>query len=217
MKYDAVIFDMDGLMLDTERLAMEVWKTVGARHGYEIADELCVAMVGRSARDSEQILVDALGDSFPLEAISRAWAAHYDELIDKGRLATKAGLVELLETLRAASVPTGVATTTERARALRKLGAAGLLPFFDAVTTGDDVFRPKPAPDIFVLAAQRLDTPPQRCLVLEDSDAGVAAATAAGCTVIMVPDIRPPSDESRALAHRVVRSLHDVRAYLFGT
>jgi len=107
-----------------------------------------------------------------------------------------------------------VATTTRQPRANRKLAAAGLLPYFDAVITSGDVARPKPAPDIYLLAAQRLGQAPERCLALEDSPAGTRAALAAGMTVIQVPDLVHPDEELRALGHRIVGSLVDAHALL---
>src|SRR5690606_34925177 len=105
-------------------------------------------------------------------------------------------------------------TSTRRPLALRKLAAAGLLPYFDAVCTSSDVQKPKPAPDVYLLAAATLGIAPAQCLVLEDSPTGVRAALAAGMTPVQVPDLLPPDDGTRALGHRIVASLDEARRLL---
>ena len=124
------------------------------------------------------------------------------------------GIVELLQWLVARGIPRAVATSTRRPLAMRKLEAAGLLPYFDAVCTSSDVPRPKPAPDVYLLAARTLAVDPACCLVLEDSPTGVRAALAAGMTPVQVPDLLEPDEDVRALAHRIVASLGDAQRLL---
>ena len=124
------------------------------------------------------------------------------------------GIVELLDWLEARDIPRAVATSTKRPLALRKLRAARLLDRFDAVCTSSDVAQPKPAPDVYLLAAERLGVAPADCLVLEDSPTGVRAALAAGMTPVQVPDMLLPDGEVRALRHRIVGSLGEAQRLL---
>ncbi|AWH44770.1 HAD family phosphatase [Stenotrophomonas sp. ZAC14A_NAIMI4_1] len=210
---DAVIFDMDGLMIDSERVSIACWSQAAAESGLPLDETFFVRMVGLGDRDS-QALLRGQGVS---DAVIAAMAARCHDLYEartQTGLPLRPGIVELLELLKTHGIPRAVATTTRQPRANRKLAAAGLLPYFDAVITSGDVAHPKPAPDIYLLAAQRLGKTPERCLALEDSPAGTRAAVAAGMTVIQVPDLVHPDEELRALGHRIVGSLVDAHALL---
>ena len=210
---DAVIFDMDGLMIDSERVSIACWSEAAAELGPPLDETFFVRMVGLGDRDS-QALLRGQGVS---DAVIAAMAARCHDLYEtrtQTGLPLRPGIVELLELLKTHGIPRAVATTTRQPRANRKLAAAGLLPYFDAVITSSDVAHPKPAPDIYLLAAQRLGKDPERCLALEDSPAGTRAAVAAGMTVIQVPDLVHPDEELRALGHRIVGSLVDAHALL---
>ncbi|MDI9273419.1 HAD family phosphatase [Stenotrophomonas sp. PFBMAA-4] len=210
---DAVIFDMDGLMIDSERVSIACWSQAAAESGLPLDETFFVRMVGLGDRDS-QALLRGQGVS---DAVIAAMAARCHDLYEartQTGLPLRPGIVELLDLLKTHGIPRAVATTTRQPRANRKLAAAGLLPYFDAVITSGDVAHPKPAPDIYLLAAQRLGKAPERCLALEDSPAGTRAAVAAGMTVIQVPDLVHPDEELRALGHRIVGSLVDAHALL---
>ena len=144
----------------------------------------------------------------------RAWHVAYDAIVAREGIALKPGLLDLLEWLEAEGIPKAVATSTRRDRALAKLELTSLAPRFVALVGGDEVARGKPAPDIFLAAAQRLGEPAPRCLVLEDSEPGVRAALAAGMTPIMVPDLHAPSADLAALTPLVLASLAEVAAHL---
>jgi HAD superfamily hydrolase (TIGR01509 family) len=210
-RFDAVIFDMDGLMLDSERIYRAAWQRAAADLGYPMSDALYELSIGRTIADGQALVAEALGPGFPLSAFQRRWTGYWRELQAAG-IPPKPGLPELLRALDAARIRRAVATSTLREEALRTLGnlAAG----FHALVTGEEAPLGKPAPDIFLLAARRLGIAPARCLVLEDSEPGVRAAHAAGSAVILVPDLKLPSPEVAALAWQVLSSLHEVRALL---
>ena len=208
MPLGAVLFDLDGLLLDTERLARRAWQSALADWGYSLPDALFLSVIGRTARSTAEVFRQSFGPDLPLDLVIR----RKDEVLDAlyaQPIPVQPGVLEVLACLDEWDIPRAVASSTVRARVLFKLARTGLLDRFPVVVGGDEVPHGKPAPDVFLAAAQRLDVAAAACLVLEDSDAGVAAAEAAGMRVIMVPDIKPPAPESRARAYRVVASLHE--------
>ncbi len=209
----AVIFDMDGLMIDTESLALKAWQLAGVDFGFPITEDIFVTMVGRNRWDSDRTLVEVFGSDFPVDAVRKRYRTYVDGWIDEGMLSIKSGLLELLGFLDQVSIPKAVATSTEYDRAIYKLSLVNLLDHFPIVIAGDQVEKGKPAPDIFLAAALQLEVLPKHCLVLEDSDAGIQAAYDAGMTSVMIPDMKPPSEKSRAFAHRVFGELDEFHDY----
>jgi HAD superfamily hydrolase (TIGR01509 family) len=210
----AVIFDMDGLMLDTEPVAARAWTEAADRLGIPFDHAVTRRMIGRNFADCRTLIREHHGDAYPVDALMGGWHAAYDAIIEREGLVVKAGLYELLDWLEAQAIPKAVATSTRRQRAHAKLARIGVVERFVALVGGDEIARGKPAPDIFVAAAARLGTAPAACLVLEDSEPGVRGALAAGMAAIVVPDLHAPSDALRAAGPLVLASLHDVRAHL---
>ena len=211
MSARAVIFDMDGLLIDSERVILECWRSVAAEHALPLDDGLWLSMVGMHDAACSALLVRLLGPE-KAERLSLDCKNRYDLLVEQG-LPLKDGAIELLQELSARGVPLAIATSTRRERALIKLARCGIGHYFGALATSSDVAHPKPAPDIYLLAASRLGVPPENCMAVEDSEMGVRAANAAGMTVIQVPDLVPASEFTRSLA-RVVVSLHEARPLL---
>jgi HAD superfamily hydrolase (TIGR01509 family) len=207
---DALVFDMDGLLLDTESLALRALQKAGGEIGLEMSDALCRSMIGVAADRSRLLLIECHGESAPADPLFAAAARHLEAQIEAGLLRVKPGVTQLLEFAEKADLPRAVATSSSRRKALHHLHAAGIVDRFDAVVTRDDVSRGKPHPDLFLHAARALAKAPARCLALEDSYNGVRAAHAAGMPVVMVPDLLPPTDEMRELCRAVVDDLHEV-------
>lgn len=210
----AVIFDMDGLMLDTEPLAAQAW--IEAAQGLGIAFDRTIndRLIGRSFTDCRTIIGEHHGADYPVDTLMNAWHGAYDAIVRREGITFKPGLLELLGWLEAAAIPKAVATSTRRARAQAKLEQAGVLVRFAALVGGDEVARGKPAPDIFLEAAARLAIDPAACMVLEDSEPGMRGALAAGMTPVMVPDLLPPSAALLAIEPLIMATLHDVRTHL---
>lgn len=206
----AVIFDMDGLLLATEEIARSAWLQAGKEWGYDIPEEVYVQVLGRTVPDSERIFRKAFGEDFPFREIRERRLQIAREFHQQHGYPLKKGVLPLLETLENLSIPAAVATSTIAEAARHRLTANRLLERFRVIVSGDQVENGKPAPDIFLLAAEKLQVPPPNCLVLEDSEAGILAAHRAGMPTIMVPDIKPPEDSIRHLAYRVMDSLEDV-------
>ena len=209
---EAVVFDMDGLMLDSERAINDCMARASRELGHDLPESLWLQMIGGGDGLCRRLLAERIGDDATVELLARTEAL-YDVVVDAG-IDHRPGIVDLLDWLVARGIPRAVATSTRRPLAMRKLAAAGLLPYFDAVCTSSDVAAPKPAPDVYLLAASKLGIEPARCLVLEDSPTGVRAALAAGMTPVQVPDMLVPDAAARALGHRIVASLGDAQRLL---
>ncbi len=213
-RFRGVVLDMDGLMLDTERVAVECWIESARVSGWEISRETCLAMVGLDHRASRQALLDGEGRTFPLDEVSKRGRVLYRERLHSGGIAIKPGLVELLDWLDARSVPRAVATSTMYELAMEKLTLAGIRERFETIVCGDQVARTKPAPDVYLDATRGIGLEPRLCVALEDSDTGLRAAHAAGLACIVVPDMRDPSEQYRGLARAVVPSLREAQQLL---
>jgi len=206
----AVIFDMDGLMLNTERIARLAWKRAAADWDRTLSDERFAAIAGLKADDANAVLQKAFGPDFPVEEARARRQQYYEAYIEEHGIDLKPGLLPLLRRIEVLGLPHAVASSTARPGIAHKLTIAGLMNRFDTWVGGDEIANGKPAPDIFLTAAERLGIAPRHCMVLEDSEPGIRAAHAAGMLPIMVPDVKQPSPEVEALAYAVLPSLADV-------
>jgi HAD superfamily hydrolase (TIGR01509 family) len=212
-RVEAVVFDMDGLLVDTEVLFRDVLMEVSRRRGVDLPLAVFLRMVGLQAAASRAVAMAHFGEAFDYEPwMAEAWALAHAR-VDAG-VAVKAGVVELLDHLDAAGLPRAVATSSGHPSVARSLGPSGLLPRFQTVVAAGDYVRGKPAPDPFLMAAERLGVDPAACLALEDSHNGVRAAHAAGMMTIMVPDLLEATPEMRGLCVAISATLHEVRALL---
>ncbi|AXK39998.1 HAD family hydrolase [Crenobacter cavernae] len=213
-RFDALLFDLDGLMIDSERVGADSWRLAGADLGHEVDEALLAALAGLSVTRSEAVVAQFLGDETLARALHMQSRAHYQRLVHEGEIPLKPGIEALLSWARDADVPRAVATSTMREMADVKLARSGLIRFFEATVAGDEVSETKPAPDVYLAAAARLNVEPARCLVLEDSYYGVLAARAAGMQVILVPDGTPPDEETVAKALAVCSDLNEALSLL---
>jgi HAD superfamily hydrolase (TIGR01509 family) len=206
----AVIFDMDGTMVDTESIYHASWRKLAADLGFTLDDATLKKTTGRRMAECYTIIEEALGPTFPLKTFQQRWWDYWVDHADTFGIARKPGLEQLLSLLDAHNIPKAVATSSARAEAIYTLDRAGITDRFSFIVTGDQVKHGKPAPDIFLLTAERLGVDAKYCLALEDSEAGVLAATAAGMVTFMIPDLVPPSPDVADRAFRVVETLHKV-------
>ena len=210
----AAIFDMDGTMFDTESLYARGMAQAGAEFGYDIHQGIYLGTIGLPEIGWKTHLRNTFGPDFPLDEIAHRTLENVQAELDRSGLPIKPGLLELLDQLDAWGVPYAIASSSKRKTIQRNLGLAHLLVRFPIVVGGEEVQHGKPAPDIFLEAARRLNAAPAECLVLEDSEAGIRGAHAAGMVAVMIPDLKPPSEEMRRLARTVLPTLHGVNTWL---
>ncbi len=206
----AIIFDMDGLLFDTETLYQEAILLAAAEGGHEIAVDVFNRTVGLPWAESRALLLSHFGEAFRVDEFQATWVRHF-WVIAETRLALKPGALELLDTLDQFRLPRAIATSSSRRTVERHLTAHNLMGRFEEIVGHGDYEKGKPAPDPFLKAAERLGVEPRLCLALEDSHNGIRSASSAGMMTIMVPDLLEPTDEIRALSIFVARDLHDVR------
>jgi HAD superfamily hydrolase (TIGR01509 family) len=211
---NSIVFDMDGVLFDSERIYREAWRRSGRKLELTGIDECVIHCVGRNGSDIREYLLGRYGPSFPADGFIEDIKEEFNKLVDSDGLPLKDGVREILAWLADKGWKVALATSSARRSAERNLASSGLARYFQAVVTGDMTARGKPAPDIYLLACSRLGSAPEDCFAVEDSPNGVRSAHAAGLRVILVPDIIEPAAEIRRLAYKTFPSLVDVRAYL---
>lgn len=214
MQYQAVVFDMDGVIFDTERLVIEFWKKVAKKHNIPNVEHTCIQCLGTNRVRTREIFLENYGADFPFDPyraeVTELFNTHYKGV----PLPTKPGVRELLSYLQEQDIKVGLASSTAQHLVRDEIGTAGLLPYFQTLVCGDMVEHSKPAPDIFLKACEILNADPTKSIAIEDSFNGIRSAHCAGMTPIMVPDQVQPTDEIRALAFHVMPSLLDVLNWL---
>jgi HAD superfamily hydrolase (TIGR01509 family) len=205
----AFVFDMDGLLFDTERLSRRALHAAADELGVPLAEDAFLELIGRRMGDIQHRLAVRLGNAALAAHLITCSEKHYEILITQG-VPVKEGVAELLAWLKAQGRPCGVATSTRTAKAEYKLASAGLRQHFQVVIGGDQVERGKPAPDIYLHAMKSLGVAPKNCGVFEDSEPGLQAAHAAGARVVWVPDLAPVDVLTRKLATARAESLREV-------
>lgn len=212
--FSAIIFDMDGLILDTEAIALSTFVQTCREHNFEPDLSVFYKCIGVDGAATRQIMSEGYGKAFPLESVAELWGKKMDLETTEKPIPLKTGVLSLLKYLDKEQTKMALVTSTRRAKAQRELTNAGVAHFFSLILGGDQVTKGKPDPEIYMTACEKLHEEPAKCLALEDSDNGVKAAFHAGLRVIQVPDLVPPSDEVRALGHIIKGSLAEVENML---
>lgn len=209
----AVVFDMDGLLFDTERLYEKAFISASAELGHAADSEVFSLLIGTPWSTGRQILLDRYGPDFRVDDLTAVWISHFKKLIEVD-LPLKPGALELLALLDQLDLPRAIATSSSHNTVAHHLAVHKLADRFHAVVAAGDYAKGKPSPDPFLLAAAHLGVEPADCIALEDSFHGVRAAHAAGMMTVMVPDLLQPTGEIRALCAAVAKSLLDVPALI---
>ncbi|MBF0278051.1 MAG: HAD family phosphatase [SAR324 cluster bacterium] len=213
-QFQAVIFDMDGLLLNTEQISLDTFLETCRIFDLEPEPEIYLRCVGTNDNKTREIILDAFGSNFPYDAMRKIWVEKYENQVQTHPNLVKSGAKDFLKFIADSSLKTALATSTNYQMAVTKLKKTELFPFFLAIVGGDQVKHSKPSPEIYLKAAQLIEVDPKDCLVLEDSDIGVSAAHHAGMFVIQIPDLKAPSPETRALGHQVFPSFKELRTFL---
>jgi beta-phosphoglucomutase family hydrolase len=213
-KVDAVIFDMDGVLIDSERISFKCYQEVFKEFNYTIDEEFYLKLIGRNVEGIKAKMEEEYGENFPFDIIYRKKADLAHEITDKNGVIIKPGVHELLDYLNEENYKIAVASSTRKERVLQLLEEGKIKDKVDFIIGGDQVENSKPNPEIFLKAAEGLEIEPEKCLVIEDSDAGIKAAHAAKMVGIHVPDMKFLEEDTKALAYKICKSLFEVKEYL---
>ena len=211
---EAVIFDMDGVIFDSEALVLKTWKQVAGKYGIPDIEETCRECLGTNHEATKNIFKKHYGEDFPYDTYKKEMAELFHQQAAGGNLEKKPGIHELLEYLRSLKIKTGLASSTREEIVKKELSEGGLLSYFDEIVCGDMVKRSKPAPDIYLETCRRLLVKPEYCYGIEDSYNGIRALKSAGMHPLMVPDLAEPNEEMEMLSECILPSLHEVKEYL---
>jgi HAD superfamily hydrolase (TIGR01509 family) len=206
----AVIFDMDGLIFDTEALYLEASQLAATEQGHVLSSEILAGTIGLTWNESKILLLEHFGMDFAVDEFVTVWLRHFDAIAST-RLSLKPGVLESLDLLDALEIPRAIATSSPHHTVQHHLTAHNLQGRFHEIVGFGDCGASKPAPDPFLKAAERLGVEPRLCLALEDSHNGVRSASSAGMITITAPDLVKPTDEISGLCAFVAPDLHVVR------
>ena len=189
------VFDMDGLMFDSERITYNGWQKLMDENGYEYSIDVFKQTVGRRKKEVEQFYYSKYGKDFPYRKLSEIQRNNYINFVMTKGAPVKKGLYEILEFLKDNDIKIALATSTSRQTSLINLESAKVEKYFDTLVCGEDVTNGKPDPEVFLTAAKKIGIEPEQCVAFEDSFNGIRSAVAAGMTTVMVPDFIQPTDE----------------------
>ncbi len=210
----AVIFDMDGVLFDTEVLCMKSWMAVAEQNGLTGMEEVFPQCIGLNSNDSRRIVLEAYGEDFDYPRFREQAAAWQREYLERNDIPIKPGMEEILGWLKGSGYAVGLASSTRSSSVFSHLEQAGIRDCFSVVVTGDMVEHSKPRPDIYLLACRELGVEPKEAYAIEDSPNGIRSAHAAGMRAVMVPDMIPPDEEMRRLSTVILNDLGEVLEYL---
>lgn len=209
-----ILFDMDGLILDTEKLYCRFWQEAARALGYPMTMEQALGMRSLNRHAGEAKLKSYFGEGISYTEVREKRIELMDAFVEKEGVTTKPGIWELLAFLQEKQIRTAIATSSPIGRTKKYLSSVHLENEFDAIVSGYMVEHGKPEPDIYVYAARQLGLEPENCIVLEDSPAGILAAYRAGCMPVMIPDLDKPDEETRKLLFAQAESLVQFREVL---
>ncbi len=210
MSISGIIVDLDGVLIDNEIYGKQAWYQAAEEMGFEFQEKNYAKLIGRSMRNCHKFVKSLLPEEIDVYEYIIRWHIIYEHELEKNGLALMHGVSELLQLAKYANLDIGVATTSDREIAERNIQISGLCGDIGTLVTTDDVENGKPAPDIYLLTAKMMKLPIEKCVVIEDSEAGVAGAHEAGAIPILVPSTVPPTETARAVSYSVEDTLLDV-------
>ena len=214
MTVKAVIFDMDGVLFDTEKLCMDSWLVVAGEQGIPDMETFFPSCIGRNLTDTKALFQKFYGDAYDYEGFRKQASAWFHSYIEQKGIPVKKGVREILDFLRGGGYEIGLASSTSRPSVERHLERAGIRSYFQNLTTGDMVEHSKPCPDIYLMACKSLGVDPAQAMAIEDSPNGIRAAHSAGMIPVMVPDLIAPDQEMREKSVLICSDLLEVMRFL---
>lgn len=210
----AVIFDMDGVIFDTEKVYLDIWIEVFEKYGYKMTKELYVNVMGTGRKNVIKTFLENFGDDFPIEKMYEEKDNQLFYIIENQGIPLKEGVKELFSMLKEKNYKIALATSAKRERVEKQIKDKWLKESFDAIVCGDDVEKGKPSPDIFLKAAKKIDVEPENCFVVEDSPAGIKAAFSGGMKGIHVEDLKVADEDILKYCQKSFKDLQEVKKYL---
>ncbi len=210
-KIRGVIFDMDGVLVDSEKLYLRFWQEACAKFGFELDRGQALSLRSNSPETAMRKFMAWFGENADYLKIRDARRELMEQYIKIFGVELKEGAAEIIDYLQSRGIKTALATASPLKRAADYLKQYGIFDKFDAVVSGAGVARSKPASDIYLKAADELGLPPWECMAVEDSPTGILSAHDAGCLTVMIPDLTPPDDETLRLTDCVLKKLTDIR------
>ena len=212
-KIKAIIFDMDGVIFDTEMIYLKVWSEVFEKYGYKMTKEIYASVLGTGRENVKKVFLNCFGDNLPIDDMYIEKDENLATEIEKG-VPLKLGVYEILEYLKENNFKIALATSAISERAFKQLNQANIEGFFDVIVCRDDVIKTKPNPEIFLKAANKLGVSPEECVVIEDSSAGIEAAVNAGMVPIHVVDLKEADEKILSNSYKSFEDLNEIRKEL---
>ena len=210
----AIIFDMDGLMIDSERVTFEGYQEMLKKMNLTMTEDFYITLLGKPIKGIYQRFYDVYGKDFPIETVIKDVHEYMAVRFEKERVPLKKGLVPLLKYLKANNYKTIVATSSNRDRVDNILKSADIEKYFDDSICGDEVSKGKPNPEVFLKSCQKLGVQNDEAIVLEDSEAGIQASAAADIKVICIPDMKYPEPEFAQKTYKICQDLDEVANFI---
>ncbi|MVX64602.1 HAD-IA family hydrolase [Clostridium chromiireducens] len=212
-KIDAVLFDMDGVIFDTENVYLDIWTKVFEKYGYTMTLDVYISVMGTGRENVIKTFLEIYGEDLPIGEMYIEKDKKLEEVIKNGLVPTKQGAKEILNYFKQKNYKIALATAAKRDRVTRQLKMADMIDIFDDIVCGDDIKFGKPNPEIFLKAAQKLSVDPGKCLVIEDSPAGIKAAFNAKMTGIHVEDLKKADEEILNYCYKSFKNLLEIQEY----
>lgn len=212
----AIIFDMDGVIFDTERVYLDIWSKVFEKYGYKITKEIYISVMGRGRKKVKEIFLKNFGEDMPIEEMYLEKDAMLFKVIENNEVPMKLGAYDLLKYLKENNYKIALATSAKRDRVKKQIEGAEIKSFFDTVVCGDDIVNSKPNPEIFIRAACNLEVEKENCIVIEDSPAGIEAAYNANIIGFHVEDLKKADENIEKYCYKSFKNLKEVREFLTG-
>ena len=212
----AVLFDMDGVIFDTERIYLEDWTKVFEKYGYKMVKDTYISVMGRGRKVVKEVFRKEFGQDLPIEEMYIEKDALLNEAIVNNKIPLKEGAIKILNFLGNNGYKIALATSAKRERVDKQLNGANIQEKFDAIVCGDDIINSKPDPEIFLKAAEKLSVKPEECIVIEDSPAGIKAAYNAGMIGLHVEDLKEADSSILNYCYKNFKNLSEIKEYIKG-